>query len=392
MEVHVALRRNLPRAIAIALGLGLLATGSVAAADTSSDGRPAAIISIGDSYISGEAGRWLGNSIDFTGDRGGTDRAFVDTPSGPTYDPTKVYGTTDANGCHRSDVAAITQIKLRNVTAINIACSGATTTNVLRGSNGGVGFKGEATQDDQLQVYSRLYKVKAIALTIGGNDFGFADIVTKCVLADIAPSDQNKPCNELITPSLSDRIFQVELRVINVINDISTVMTDAGYAPGSFKLVLTSYPIGLPAVSDMRYPEAGTARKDTGGCPFLDVDVQWGRDVATAQLAQGLRFAASYTHTQFLDTTGALQGHELCSSSAVQPTGSPDERTAEWLRWIDITAPGTQGNINESFHPNAFGQKALGRCLAFAFMMSYDLSCTAQPGKSTAYVKVSPLN
>ena len=36
-----------------------------------------AIVSLGDSYISGEAGRWKGNSIDNTGDRSGTDRATL---------------------------------------------------------------------------------------------------------------------------------------------------------------------------------------------------------------------------------------------------------------------------------------------------------------------------
>ena len=43
---------------------------------------PSAAVSLGDSYISGEAGRWNGNSINAAGDRDGTDRAFT----GTTYD------------------------------------------------------------------------------------------------------------------------------------------------------------------------------------------------------------------------------------------------------------------------------------------------------------------
>ena len=102
-----------------------------------------------------------------------------------------------------------------------------------------------------------------------------------------------------------------------------------------------------------------------------------------------LRAAATQTHSQFLDVTDALRGHELCSAAAVQPTGTPDEGTAEWLRWIDLAG---QGTLTESFHPNAFGQKALGRCLAIALLLPLDLSCHAVPGKSTAFVHVRLLH
>jgi hypothetical protein len=138
----------------------------------------------------------------------------------------------------------------------------------------------------------------------------------------------------------------------------------------------------------MRYPQAGTDRLLLGGCPFLDADVQWGHSDITPRLSQTLRAAATQTHSQFLDVTDALRGHELCSAAAVQPTGSPDEGTAEWLRWIDLAG---QGSLTESFHPNAFGQKALGRCLAIALLLPRDLSCHAVPGKSTAFVHVRPL-
>jgi hypothetical protein len=372
--------------IAAAVGLALLATGSAAEAGTTSDGRQPAIVSIGDSYISGEAGRWLGNSTDSTGSRGGTDRAFLATPSGPTYDPTRVYGTSGA--CDRSDVAPVEQIRLRHLATLNIACSGAETNNVLRASAGGSGQNGEPAQDDQLFDLAHRYNVKAIELTIGGNDLGFATIVTNCVIAYLAPSALNPPCNEVFGPNLPARLARVQANVVKAINDIRATMADAGYRPNSFKLVLTSYPVGLPDTADMRYPEAGPDRFTKGGCPFLDADVHWGHSDITPRLAQTLRAAAAQTHTQFLDVSDAFRGHELCSSAAVQPTGSPDERTAEWLRWIDIFG---QGNLNESFHPNAFGQKALGRCLGFALLLPFNLSCSGAPGRSTEFMRVAPL-
>ncbi|MEJ7787532.1 MAG: hypothetical protein WKF96_22230 [Solirubrobacteraceae bacterium] len=50
-----------------------------------------AAVALGDSYISGEAGRWLGNSITPAGDKDGTDRACL--PAGPAcqVDKTRVY-------------------------------------------------------------------------------------------------------------------------------------------------------------------------------------------------------------------------------------------------------------------------------------------------------------
>ncbi|RAG80320.1 hypothetical protein DN069_38755, partial [Streptacidiphilus pinicola] len=122
---------------------------------------------MGDSYISGEAGRWLGNSDDTSGSRDGTDRAYVNG----SYDPTVVYGPTYNSGCDRSDTAEVNSAPgLAQSTRINIACSGATTANVLRAADGGQSFKGEAPQADQLAQLAATDDVQTIVLSIGGND------------------------------------------------------------------------------------------------------------------------------------------------------------------------------------------------------------------------------
>src|SRR5215213_1275611 len=144
-----------------------------------------AIVSIGDSYISGEAGRWQGNSINLTGDRDGTDRAAsCSTPATCTYDPGTVYvNGTDANGCHRSDVAEILGAAIPTDLKVNLACSGAETANLLHSTNGGQSFKGEAPQANQLAWIAAARRVKLIVVSIGGNDLGFADIVQSCLTA-----------------------------------------------------------------------------------------------------------------------------------------------------------------------------------------------------------------
>ncbi|MFD3330491.1 hypothetical protein [Streptomyces sp. NPDC058701] len=85
--------------------LPLLAAGLAAGPVTPALAKPGApttsIVSIGDSYISGETGRWAGNSVGTGGNSMGTDLAYKDGNS----DPARVYGWTADNGCHRSDKA-----------------------------------------------------------------------------------------------------------------------------------------------------------------------------------------------------------------------------------------------------------------------------------------------
>lgn len=105
------------------LGVVLAGAGTTAAAPASNSGSgasqdgPTVAVSLGDSFISGEGGRWQGNiAMQYTTatDMWGTDRAC--SPSGPCSpkDPKRVYGesylnpdTRKEDGCHRSDVAEI---------------------------------------------------------------------------------------------------------------------------------------------------------------------------------------------------------------------------------------------------------------------------------------------
>ncbi|MFF5923982.1 hypothetical protein ACFY8C_37500 [Streptomyces flavochromogenes] len=160
---HRALRALL--ALCTAAGLASVAAPS---AHASPGTGPTAVVTMGDSYISGEAGRWLGNSLTNSGNRNGTDRAWT----GSGYDPSRVYGTT-AGGCHRSDTAEVRSAGPLATSLINLACSGATTENVVRASQGGLAYKGEAPQADQLAAVAASHDVELIALSIGGNDLGF---------------------------------------------------------------------------------------------------------------------------------------------------------------------------------------------------------------------------
>src|SRR5687768_464331 len=163
----------------------VVAAGTAHATPTSG---PTAIVSLGDSFISGEAGRWQGNSTVVATDRAGTDRAWT----GSGYDATRIYGATDANGCHRSDVAEIRSAPIQVAEKANLACSGAVTANIFQSQNGGQPQKGEPPQAEKLRYVAQVRRVQLIVLSIGGNDLGFADIITNCALRY---TSQQGPCN-----------------------------------------------------------------------------------------------------------------------------------------------------------------------------------------------------
>ncbi|WP_328764227.1 GDSL-type esterase/lipase family protein [Streptomyces sp. NBC_00272] len=353
------------------LAVGALVGGSAGTSVASPGTGPTAVVSMGDSYISGEAGRWKGNSLTNTGNRTGTDRAWV---SGSTYDPAKVYGST-ADGCHRSDSAEVKSAGAIADVAVNLACSGATSENVFRASNGGVPFKGEAPQADQLAAVAAANNVKVIALSIGGNDLGFADIIKDCALDFVL---WNSYCYDDQQYGVDEKIDGVMANVGKSVDEIRAVMRDAGYTDSSYRIVLQSYPSPIPRGAENRYAQSDWSRLNTGGCPFWNRDSDWARDSLVPQLANRLKGVAAAKGVQFLDLRDMLQGREVCAKASKQVTTSApaSAKTSEWARWIDSSE--TQGPVQESMHPNYFGQLAVGRCLNLAL---------AQPATSASSCK-----
>ncbi|MFJ1758317.1 GDSL-type esterase/lipase family protein [Kitasatospora sp. NPDC088134] len=354
-------RRTTPRtlallaAAALALPVATLATAVPAAATTGTGST--ATVSMGDSYISGEAGRWKGNSDTTGSSRDGTDRAWT----GSGYDPTRVYGTTYASGCDRSDVAEVRSAPAVNQTAVNLACSGATSENVFRAASGGQSFKGEAPQADRLAAVAGQYDVKLITLSIGGNDLGFSDVISTCV------QDYEvwwSYCHDDQQAAVDARMDAAMAGVGKSIDEIRAVMADAGYRSGDYRIVLQSYPSPIPRSAENRYPESGWSRTSTGGCPFWNLDADWARDSLVPQISDRLAGVAADKGVQFLDLRDLLQGREVCAKGTrmAAPGTAPSATTSEWARFLDYGST-VQGATQESFHPNYYGQLALGRCL-----------------------------
>ncbi|MEV7417341.1 hypothetical protein [Streptomyces sp. NPDC089919] len=382
-----ARKRLAAAAFALPLLVGsLLAAGTTGAAASPGNG-PTAIVAMGDSYISGEAGRWKGNSLTNSGSRDGTDRGWV---SGSTYDPSKVYGATAANGCHRSDSSEVKSATGTTTALINLACSGAVTDNVFRSSNGGVSYKGEAPQADQLASVAAANDVKVIALSVGGNDLGFADIITTCATDYIVWYSY---CYDDQQGVVDSKIDGAMAKVGKAIDEIRAVMSTAGYSSSAYRIVLQSYPSPIPRAAENRYSESGWSRVNTGGCPFWNRDSDWARDSLVPQIANRLKGVAAAKGAQFMDLRDMLQGHEVCarSSKLVSASQPASATTSEWARWVDSSE--TQGQIQESMHPNYFGQLSAGRCLALVYAQpTGNYTCRNTAGKDASGMYLSPVS
>lgn len=337
-----------------------------------------AIVSLGDSFISGEAGRWQGNSLNLLGTRDGTDRAARCTLGiFCSYDASRVYGTTASNGCHRSDVATIKSAGISVNEKINLACSGAQTRNIWRASQGGQSFKGEAPQADQLLTVAQQKNVKLVVLTIMANDVGFADHVINCATAWTLGLGS---CNQAQQAALEAAMPAAKDGLRKSIDEVRAVMAAAGYSPSQWRFVIAGYSSPIPAASNVRY--SGSDRWWTGGCPFYDADFTWAKNTATPYIVDSMRSVAAEKGVQFLDVRDALNGHEVCHrSSSLVGSGGPNPTAHEWVRWVNTGC--CQGDAQESVHPNAYGQRAIGKCVSLIYAQtSGNWTCKNTPGQS----------
>ena len=224
--------------------------------------------------MAGEGGRWNGNAATDWGDRRGTDRSAYFRRWRWRYEEERIYGDSYASGCHRSDVAPLNSAQLPVSSSFNVACSGASSANVISSSSGGRSHNGEIPQVDQLAGIAAGHDIELVVVTVGGNDLGFSDIIVSC-LTGYVTSTRWAPntCNREEQVAVAERMPAAMAGVAAALQDIRRTLTAAG--DSQYRIVLQSYPAPLPAASQFRYPETGWKRTTTGGCPFWDVDADW---------------------------------------------------------------------------------------------------------------------
>ncbi len=369
-------------ALAVAGATIALAVTGAATASGSPGSSRTAIVSLGDSFISGEGGRWMGNGSEPFGTRSGTDRAAdCDGWGSCDYEPERVYGTSERSGCHRSDVAPIESAPAAVGEKVNLACSGAKAANLWPAAMGGLPHFGELPQADVLASVAARDDVGMIVVTVGANDVGFGALVSGCAL-DWARSSEDDPvlCHESAQADLDAALPAMTRRVRRALAGVRATMAAAGYTHSDYRLVAMGYASPLPPGRWIRYPEEGWSRLNLGGCPFWDADADWAAGEATGSIDAGLRSAAATSGAEYLDVRHALDGHQLCDSRSrrVGPEG-PSPSSAEWVRRLAFV----QGSSRESLHPNAYGQRALGACVGLLYTNpAGDYACRLEPGRS----------
>lgn len=377
---RAGMTRAVPAAAAAAVtALALLAPASAHAGP----GSPrTAIVSLGDSFISGEGGRWLGNGSEPFGTRSGTDRAAVDCDALGfcEYEPERIYGGSEENECHRSDVAPIRSAPIAVDEHVNLACSGARARNLWPSDLGGRPHFGEPPESDRLAEVARRLDVRLALVTVGANDVGFGELVAGCAL-DWARSDPAAPelCHAYAQDQIDTLLPRARHRVARALVGVERTMRAAGYRRRDYRLVLSGYTSPFPASRWLRYPETGWGRLTEGGCPLWNADADWAAGDGIDSIVAALRQVAAGAGAEFLDLRHALDGHQLCDrrSHRVGAAG-PSEAGAEWIRRLSFA----QGTTRESLHPNAYGQRAIGRCLALLYGRPRgEWSCWAKPGR-----------
>ena len=360
----------------LAVSVSLMTGLSPARADGPGSGSPY-VVSVGDSYISGEAGRWAGNT--------NTGEQYVDAGGPATYFDNPTHTAETITRCHRSTSAEV----FTGTGAADLACSGAKTA-TFTDSNGyfkpgldfydGTGGQGQALM---LQSFAASHNVKAVVVSIGGNDFGFGGIVQQCVTDFLgSPSWWKDYCNDDSSVTASFTSSNVSTQTANIKNgllNLRTAMRNAGYADGSWNLVVQTYESPLPNGTSIRYSESGYTRQSTGGCGFWNADANWANSTALPTINNAVKNAASaagIAGTKVLDLSSAFNGRRLCESTvglleeegltSWSQAGASD--VSEWVNQIrTVSTSTTDYYVQESFHPNYWGQLALRNCLRQAW-------------------------
>jgi hypothetical protein len=260
--------------------------------------------------------------------------AFVPV-SGPTYDYASLgdsYASGEGNppydsnsdsstdSCDRSPMAygrqfAASDSSIGNAGIQHVACSGATIANLTTTASAG-------EPADQISQMST--SVKLATVTIGGNDLGFANILSYCLTNQNTCESEYNSDNGSNLYTIMDLTLKPEL--------VAAYQAMQARAPGATIVAVTYPQIFQPGASCL-------------GDAYLPVpDVQFLISVGL-YLDNTIIAAAQQAGIDVLDERYALLGHQICSSDP-------------WVYGLDSAlTPGEQFlDTSALFHPTAEGQ------------------------------------
>jgi hypothetical protein len=371
------------RRLRVLVVVGLVAVGVVAVPVARADGPGVGtpnVVSVGDSYISGEAGRWAGNA---------SSESYVDALGSSAYYDNAANTGESIPGCHRSK--SNEAVVGSGLVAKDLACSGAkaATSPYSSGSDFKPGLDfyddgaGHTGQAKALQSYAASHNVKLVAISIGGNDYNFAGIVQDCVEDFLlSPSWWPDYCKDdsIVTSQMTSANITAKTTAIkNAILNVNTAMQNAGYSSSQFTLLVQDYPSPIPNSAGFRYSQSGFTRQSTGGCGFWNADADYANNTLLPTIDNSVMNAAAQTglaNVKTMELRSAFNGRRLCENTVnrVDSSGYSKWNAAgaldhiEWFQGIrTVTAAGTDYYVQESLHPDYLAQLALRNCVRQAY-------------------------
>ena len=227
----------------------------------------------------------------------------------------------NGNKCKRATAAYAHQVADRTGKTLDFgACSGAWTKHFYEARTP---WK-EPAQLDHLDASTGL-----VTFSIGGNDAGFAKILSECATQ---PPFSNCSSDKEVTDPVDSTIDALAGKGKQAgVYSYDTIMTDIATRAPNATVVAVGYP-------RMFTRQGGKGGPVPGRCQGLaKVDQRW-INARTNELNTALRVAAQRHGYQFTDPSGSFAGHELCGKQT---------------SWFD-------GLLDDGrFHPNAAGHKAM---------------------------------
>jgi hypothetical protein len=383
-STNLRMARGTPYAMLLAAALTALmtlaglVTSPLAHAEGPGEGKPW-VVSLGDSYISGEAGRWAGNTNESSSE--------IDALGETAYYDNAGHTAELIPGCHRSRSAEV--YIGGGVEGENLACSGAKTssfTNEEGQFKPGLDFYDSGGHEGQalmLEKFAKTHNVKLIPISIGGNNFNFASIVQTCVEDFLftpewwpAYCSEEKSATENFTES---NVAKQRTAIKEAILNVAKGMSNAGYSSSQYTILVQNYPSPIPNGEGFRYPQKGYSRQEVGGCGLWNHDANEANATMLPTIDGAVFKAAEEAKLPNLVTmniSSAFNGHRLCEKSvglleeegltSWKQTGAVNK--TEWINQIrTVTAIFPPYEIQEDLHPNYWAQLALRNCLTQAY-------------------------
>ncbi len=269
------------------------------------------------------------------------------------------------------------------------------------------GFGTVPGQAQSLQDFATSNKdIEVVALSIGGNDFGFGEIGKTCITDGTTGGrcETEQKTQDLVKAGIPKARDAVRTSIENIVQAMRT----AGYEDGSWKLVYQNPPLPVAKGADTKWDwsAGGGTRGSVGGCGLADSTLDWVVTDLYPQLTQAMqrgllqaRDTLGDTQVVQIDTTKTFEGHRLCEKGTIGATNYQAKQASRTPPWQDDNGKGTEwityvsrtaalfGNVYQAampLHPNYWGQRALAACMAKAIEVTGSASagCVQDDGEA----------